>query len=138
MAKQKAEQLLEKTGSKLIEWTENAESFANEQVPLVIEEILTYNLVTSLLLCVVTLAVICFVLSFWYGVNKVDEEEWYADCDTKQEEGGKDIASAVLPMFLFLPSIAIFFHQMAEVLKIWLAPRLYILEYLKTFIETGG
>lgn len=132
---QSSEKLLdfiEKTG-------ETSVDFAKEQVPLVIQEVLSWGLYSNLLYGTVSLifATVCLVVM---SKSFPKLKEWSKDYEGRSY--GRTIIThdpwyllMIIPGGLFLLTFLIGISYYCVVLKIWCAPRLYLIETLQTLIR---
>lgn len=121
-----SEQLQERANEvllKMLEGLDRAGEFAVEQVPLVVQELLTWHLVVSLLWftisAVVMITSIVFIVSVWRG----------------RFEDRQD--AALICLFLSTIPLAAFFIMVHNIdwLQILVAPRLYLLEYAAGLVK---
>lgn len=125
---QKSEQLL----IQLIDKSTQAGDFIAEQAPLVIQELLTYNFVSSLVLFIVLLVI--SALS-WYGTYRFFKWGLKEHSMGKSNIYIKDLEIAAM-IALATPVIAtLFLIDCTSWLKIWLAPRVYLLEYAANLVK---
>lgn len=117
---QKAEQLL----GQLIEKATQAGDFVVEQTPLLIQELLTYNLYLSLVQFIGAL-ILMYVL---YRVHKFA----YLYFEDKDIGDHPEVMLVMLSWFLFAP-ICVWINL--TWLKILVAPRLYLLEYAASLVK---
>jgi len=106
--------IIEKTGE-----------FLGNEIPEIANQILLFNLVTSLFYCGVTFITACFctrycLCYFKKGIANASDTE--------------DILSA-FGVVAGVVSIAVFIDNLIPVLKIWLAPKLYLLEYASSLVK---
>lgn len=116
----KAEQVL----INMIDKAAEIGSAAVDEIPLVLQELLMYNFVVELtvfLLAVIALTA-TVLLNFKY-LKKVAEE----DVDAGE---AMFITSVLISLVMFLVAIS---HT--DWLKIWLAPRVYLLEYAASLVK---
>ena len=110
----------------LIDAAASTGDFLKEQIPDVIQQLLTYNLVYSL----VMLGVWAFLLTVGnYALYRLGK--WMVE--TRNEEG------LILPIFggIFNSAFGVFclFDNANTALKIWLAPKIYLLEYASNLVK---
>ncbi|AVH85320.1 hypothetical protein RsoM2USA_392 [Ralstonia phage RsoM2USA] len=132
--------LIEKTGSAI----ETGVNFLSEQIPDVLRQLLMYNLIVSVAWFTVGVAIVCFGLwiikSSFKATDKMHAE--YAKALSEWEEKSRDKFAGrmpereeefLLPMCVFAAIIIVVgmsvmaFHM--DWLKIWIAPKIYLLEY---------
>ena len=100
--------------------------WAKGEIPLLIQEKLTYGLASSLfaiVLCAVLFT--AAVYTFCWGWRKTNEEGYYGDMG---------VVMMVLSATFGIPVLICFIIEAQGVLKIWLAPRLYIVEWLSGLV----
>lgn len=134
---EKIQQHLDLILQKLIEASEVTVDFSKEQVPILIREILNYNIATSLMMTIVFLLV---VFSVPFSAKKVlQKKKEYVSGLSNEERGwndGEDYYYLLIAICTPLVIIAIYLSgSLFELLKVTLAPRLFLLEYLKTFLN---
>jgi len=110
-------------------WVQQAKDFASEQIPLVVEEILMYSLVSEVLLVLIALAVMGGYGLFvrWVIKNK--------KLDDDADEGVAIFCVIIFGVGGVAAAIALlcFISDMLDVIKIVFAPRVFVIEYLKNF-----
>jgi len=118
---------------------ESGAEFASEQAPILIQEILSWGLiyyVTSLLLWLTVPGVILFVA--WRMKTWLQREECYSyeDCHGSDD---KEIAWVVsrwlIPIATTLWTIGVVGTFFPSILKILVAPRLYLIEQVQYLIK---
>jgi hypothetical protein len=112
--------------AKALEYVEATESFIVEQAPMLVQEILAYNLAYSVFWCVFCVAVVSGVV--WGGM------QWFKAWKTH----GDDIDLLFIPWMITglvatAPLMGVFSHVL-RILKITFAPRLFLLEQLRYLI----
>lgn len=113
--------------SSLLEWAERATTtgvnFVVEQTPLYVTELLNYNFWVSVIIfgCFSFLFITCLVCLASHVIYKNKKKNW-------TDEDALLIAPLSFVIFLFIWGMA----ANAEWLKIWLAPRVYIIDYLRS------
>lgn len=116
----KAEQVL----INMIDKAAEIGSAAVDEIPLVVQELIMYNFVVELtvfLLTVITITTVVLLNVKYF--NRVKEESFDA-------AGGMVTMSFIICFVLFLVAIC---HM--DWLKIWLAPRVYLLEYAASLVK---
>ena len=124
MATEKVD-FLNKLTEKALKYLESAEAFAKDNIPSFIEEILLYKVYEEGLDCVWGLFVIMLgILGLYLFIRK--------DKDGKRlvnsEAGVMIISVGLAPLVL---GIIMFFDGLLDVIKIHIAPRMYLLEYFR-------
>jgi hypothetical protein len=105
---------------KLLQAAESGASFAAEQIPLVVQEKLAFDFWSSVMWA--TVSAISMVL-VWYGYYKLNVmAEW-----DEETTAPTTVAAA----FCTLPLLVVIFVNLSAIIKIQVAPRLYIVEWLK-------
>jgi len=115
-------ELMTMYGAELIEWVRNIEEFGSEQLPLLIDEILTFGLLRQLLILKSSIIVLAVMILAIIGLCiKVYYDEW----SDAMVGVGVIGAAMVFPIgFIVTSTLTI---KMIET-----APRLYILKQLST------
>lgn len=111
---------------KILAWAETTEAFVIEQAPLVVQELILYQrtwLLVYLLICwALAGCLIAWSRWLWKTIDRADDR---AD---------RVFGSGALGIFgglVFFVSTLIITEPL---LKVWLAPRLFVLEYLRELI----
>ena len=103
----------------------NAGDFVVEQTPLLIQEILTYNLIFHGSLVGVGVFIIFVAICFsLYFIRKID---WKDDNHV--------IPFVIFNAFVWFVSLCLVFKNIFVVVKIYFAPRIYLLEYVSDLIK---
>jgi len=109
------------------EWLTSAVEFGQEQMPLVLREILWWHGIKSaMLFCFFALIVVamgCYGKSFWTRLVKLSKEE------------GEPYILFCIPYAAVFVIFCFVMLDCTTWLQILIAPRLFLLEYLKTFIS---
>lgn len=127
---EKSAEIINKFGQKALEYVQKTEDFMLDQAPEVFEEIIYFNMVKHSLFSIISLVIIAIAIyvihKIWTG-GKIYEFGIVNDKD-------KGFVSIFITLIVLVPSSALFFVQVTSALKAWLAPRLYIIEYLKNIV----
>ena len=116
---------LDKLTEKLLEWLETTEAFAQEQVPVILQEILTWNFAASITTIVLFLAFMTGYLIFLIKAEKPLVEE---ECTPK---GVFTIIGGAVTAIGIIVVIA----ELYVVIQIYFAPRVYLIEYMKGLVD---
>jgi H+/Cl- antiporter ClcA len=120
---------LESKSMELLQWLEQAikstADFTAEQIPLFVQELLHYNFVMSLSYFIIGLggATIATILTYKFAKWMEKEEVW-----------GELGPIIMFPIALIVASILFSVHN-TDWIKIKLAPRVYLMEYVKDQIK---
>ncbi len=106
--------------------------FAQGQAPELIEQLLRYELISATVLAIMFLIIF---LSFSIiptvlierGIKKTKEAGRYCDGGAR----GFYILTAMISFFTFIAMIC----YIMDILKIWIAPKIYLIEYLSGLIK---
>lgn len=106
-----------------------AVTFSQAQIPDVVHQLLVWNSVSSILVQI-------FILSF-IGVYVLAVYKFYKITDSKRLSEGALVAGifSLATGALFAIGLAIASFSYFDWLKIWLAPKLYLLEYAASLIK---
>jgi len=122
--------------NELIELVRITKDYTAENTPIFISELLTYRVYYHAIIILSALC-ICLVISILLYkylnsiVNKLAQNPHFADrIDLESEKIGIYI---ILVFSILIPIITII-YGISQLLKIWIAPKLYLLEYLKGFL----
>lgn len=102
-------------GGEILLWVEG-------EIPLVVQEILVFNLAKHSLIATFFLAL---TMCLFFFARKMWKEDW---SDSSGDRAGKIIAGMVI--FFVVGSV-----HLITALQIWLAPRLYLLEYAAKLVN---
>lgn len=117
---------IKKTGTELVD-------ALYEQAPEVINQLLLWNAVESFIKFIASLLLLCIPFSLYklaaYAYKKLEVAEHH-------DQGPFWIVSVIVGGFGTVLSIASFLsHVSLAWLKIWIAPKVYLLEYLAAFVK---
>lgn len=104
---------------------QNTKSFVAEQAPDVIRQLLNYELVSSIIVFVGSLGLILTAFFIYNHYRKLVKKE-----NSRRARGLADIYLAILVIVLIfgcVPALCSF----SNIIKITVAPKVYVLEYLK-------
>lgn len=106
-----------------------AVTFSQAQIPDVVHQLLVWNSVSSILMQIFILS---FISVYVFAVYK-----FYKITESKNLDDGPLIAGifSLAVGALFATGLAIAFFSYFDWLKIWLAPKLYLLEYAASLIK---
>jgi hypothetical protein len=129
---------------KILEWIETGEALVSDQLPVIIHQIIAYGWAVNIVTLVVSVAIMLVCINP-FRVYRINNLKYLK----KREEGkgngfhynwfwdGNDVTvPGVLSMIIggiigFCISCRLMFGVIPTILKLWLAPNLYIIEYLK-------
>lgn len=104
---------------------DTAVDFLSGQIPIVVHEVLVWNLVYNLVLFVVAMTILVVVPLLWWKKR----ESMMEYCD---DGFNFTLLSAVI---FAVPAMIVFACMNLEWLKIWLAPRLWLVEYAANLVK---
>ena len=122
---------------KLLQATEAAVDFSKEEIPVLIREIISYNIYSNILdICfsifIVILPILLAIKWLFIWFEKFIKERF----KNLDDEGSARIAAAalmIIPILIIAGSCSSILSNCSELLKLYFAPRLFLLEYLKSF-----
>lgn len=118
-----SEEILRKT----LEWLKEAESFAVDQVPLLVEEVLWFETVTHGLGTLLFLFLVPSLFFFGYKMFSWGREASYST------EGRYYIGGSVSYLLAGFSAFGLF-HNTYTFIKIQVAPRLFLIEYFSDMV----
>lgn len=138
----KANKILVELLQKASDGIDSAVAFSQAQIPDVVHQLLVWNFVSSMLAMVIGLVLfcgmplICRSILVRYGKAKVKDETWVIDQSFDYTKSMSFPAFMVLFFCagIFIISCLVVINSM-DWLKIWLAPKLYLLEYAASLIK---
>lgn len=106
--------------------------FGSEQLPEVLKQLLIWNFTYSLLLWVISLSILIGYL-WWMSVKW----KWWMHNKATTSMSTDNLYSIITFIWSILafPSLIMFFSNL-DWLKIWVAPKLYLLEYAASLIKS--
>ncbi|MCI1898561.1 MAG: hypothetical protein LKI85_09305 [Enterobacter sp.] len=139
---ERANKILVQLLQKASDGIDSAVAFSQAQIPDVVHQLLVWNFVSSALAMMVGLVISCGMplvarsILIRYGKAKVKDETWVI------EQSFDYTKSMSFPAFMvlffctgaFIISVLVVINSM-DWLKIWLAPKLYLLEYAASLIK---
>lgn len=123
--------IIEEFVNKGLKYLESAEAFAQQNIPAYIEEILTYKLYEEFLHVLWSLPFffIFGVILYILFIRKDDEGKTFYNRDLYISD---DFMSGLLMgMFTFLVGILVLLSQSLDIIQIYTAPRMYLVEYFQ-------
>jgi hypothetical protein len=126
--------------AELVKWiqgltkaVESGAQLAQEQIPLVLWEVVAYGRAVHTLLALIALGLIAYVLRCIYVLPKLSVvADGYND-DAKKASAQIIIRIVTGILSAFIGCI-VFFENIQPAFKAWFAPRLYIIDWLRSFI----
>lgn len=138
--KEEANKILLELLKKATEGIDAAISFSQAQIPDVVRQLLLWNLVDSLIITVIAIAsiplVVWLIKRQWARVPNVLDSGRYIPTLVWDKRG--EINPAVLIVFVFGAFWAVWVIRVLSNLtwlKIWLAPKLYLIEYAASLMK---
>lgn len=110
----------------LLEWLQKIEKFTAEQTPLLIQEILDYNFYMAAMLvgffaAFTIVAAVCTIVTAKSFHKSYNNDDW--------------VAVTFIGLIVTGTSLIPLLYNVNAVLKIWLAPRLYMIEYVSSLLK---
>ncbi len=129
------EEVLNTFANKMLTAVEGIEAFGKEQIPDYIEQVLMYNFWESTIIATVLASLILvFLVVFILGILKSNKTGWGVECPSPS--AFTVIGSGFILIFLIPIGLADGIVPNAkEALKIHLAPKVYIVDYLRKEIK---
>lgn len=114
-------------------WVESTTDFMSTQVPLVVDEIITWGLAKYIFATVICLPFLILLIHTLKTRSKVD---WEDSSGYGQPTGSQ--VFWVIKAVLGLAGSIIFCVHVYHALFVWFAPRLYVLEVLSDLVKSKG
>ena len=117
-------EIMNQVSEKLINYVENAEDFLTDQTPKYIEQLLTFKAMkdkTLLVVWIIINVILVFVTVFCFLYGFVKDE-------------GFALVIGCLTILLMIMTVSITLEYYFNLKQIEIAPKVYILEYLKSLI----
>lgn len=137
--KDKATEVLLGLIQKASDGVDSAVAFSQAQIPDVISQLLLWNAVASGILCIlgIALVVIPLITLYWLTRQLSNKAGWAHD---KRYETTSNLWDGLFCSNLFIGGITIIAGVVIAAknfdwLKIWLAPKLYLLEYAASLLK---
>ena len=116
--------------TRIVNGMEKGADFLSSQLPAVVEQLLTWKLYESIIGCVMGLLLVAFCLKtpFWaYKKYKKSDEGWDEFC--------VELASVFGGSALFVMFVGGLYMINLKWLQIWIAPKIYLIEYAAELIK---
>lgn len=126
---EQANEILAKLMQRALDGVDSAVEFSQQQIPDIVQQLLTWKAIESGISMLVFVAIIIGMLIGWRKVIKFVKNY---DTDDSEEIGAIYGLSVLASVIIILIS-SCFFDLVW--LKIWLAPKLYLLEYGASLIK---
>lgn len=123
--KEQAQEFLQKA----IDAATSTGDFIVGQIPDVVQQILTWNLVQAIIICVITAIVFFFLFQYGKRVNAKGRGE---------HDDDKRIAGMVVMIASSFISFFVFTCNMMKAVQIYVAPKLWLLEYAVGLLKRGA
>lgn len=113
------------TVEKLLQYATDIEAFAKKEVPLYIQELLNYKFWSEMFDIIFWGAplLILSIIFFIWGAKQAKESGVSSDAWT---------GNITLGVIFFIVAVIVVYFNAGEIVKIKLAPRVYVLEYLRS------
>lgn len=107
---------------------DSAVSFSQAQIPDVIHQLLVWNFALSMIFTILGVSLFCVAQYVSWGIFKKLRKEWAGDEFFDHPEG---MIIGMVYMITYAPLAWI----SLDWLKIWLAPKLYLIEYAASLVK---
>lgn len=125
MDKAAATENLDKFVGQMMALLQDAKTFAEREIPIFMKEILTYGMYKNVFMAFVLAVIsgICLKV-MWSSIKKL-------------KDTGDDVhfALSMLTGIILVLSILIFVFRVDDILQIYFAPRLYLIEFMKGLVS---
>ncbi len=103
------------------------------QIPDVLHQLLEYNLIMAIIGAIVGLLIVMagFVI-IWAIYRKFTSSQYRMDAD---DWGGFTLVSLIPFGLLVAPGLAMFFCNLSNMIEIWVAPKIYCIQYAASLIQ---
>lgn len=126
-----AENALSELMTKSIEAAERGSEFLGDQIPLVIEELLKWKMAESLSYNAISIACFVIIILMSRFVYKV-QAPWIG---RGKFSDSRELSYIITGIAYIFPITCMFMFSNIEFLKIWLAPRVYLIEYSASLVK---
>ena len=126
--------MTEQLTSKLIEWVETLSLYASEELPVFVQEVVSYGIIKnamSAFFSAVAISVLCYLFYHFYGawcaaeaLKPNDERFWRNPYDGLPFLG-------VFPAFALCGLSAYFVDCLGSMIKALLAPKLFVIDFIR-------
>ena len=128
------DEILNTFANKMLTAVEGIEAFGKEQIPDYIEQVLTYNFWEGIFFIVVPVLIFLFFIKKSKKLNYKDAE--YDCCGTpNNKESASIVATWIFVAITGIWSLVALLSLSSDVLKIKVAPKVYIVDYLRDSIK---
>ena len=110
---------------KLLEWLEVIEDLAAEQIPGILQEILSWGLIQNLVGVIISIGIVVASVKSLRHISRV-----WDDLSSDGAEAGHIIWAVLAVIFGIIFSIT-FIVDFFDVLQVYFAPRVYLIKYLR-------
>jgi hypothetical protein len=132
----------------LLNWAKGMAEVANEQVPILIEEIINFYTVQycayllGSLICLIIVYMVynkplreAIKITNFRNIEDEKEREIYCEKLRNDEEVSYYVFSVITIVVAGFTSIVLFANSFIDLIKITIAPRLWIIEYLSSLVQ---
>ncbi|HHX3893253.1 hypothetical protein ACV8SS_09920 [Citrobacter freundii] len=139
---EQANKILVELLQKAVHGIDAAVSFSQAQIPDIVHQLLVWNFVQSMIATLIGIALICASpliarsILIRYGNAKVKDETWVIEQSFDYTKS-MSLPAVIVLVFcagVFIISVLVVINNM-DWLKIWLTPKLYLLEYAASLIK---
>ena len=117
------EELLKQFTEKLLHYANSAEMFANKNIPLYIEELLKFKMYENL----ASFVLLAITAVFLFGLAAYTTKRFMST--NNLDDGGVALIGTMVLCALTISSFS--YTDLMTVVKIQMAPRVYVIDYLK-------
>jgi hypothetical protein len=126
---------LEKTGNVI----DKSVDMVMEQAPILVKEVLQWYFAYNLIQLIMGLVIMLSVFGYWYSQIKLGVAQsklQHKDRSIYFTSEGHELGRYALNVFMIIPFFVSMFMINLEWLKIWIAPRLWLIEYTSQLIKS--
>ena len=104
--------------------------FVIEQMPLIVQELLLYKRISYTMGFITPLLIIILVVFIW---------KKYILTNKKVMRKGEDFNGLIfLTAIMVIPSIMVMFINFLNMIRVWVAPRVFLIEYVSGLIKSSN
>lgn len=130
---QEVEPVMHQWATELLEWAKAGKEFMAEQAPLLAQEIVRWGFASAVLSMLLGIAI--FAAGWMARRYILARQPGSGARDVWTDVAFANFAAVILPIVGSIVGGCIFFRAVHDGAQIWMAPRMYLIHYLSTWVR---
>lgn len=128
-----AKPIIDQWSAELLAWAKSGSGFVTEQIPLLVKEIIRWGLAEKAIYCSIGIILLSLGIILFRYLHT--HRSWLRQALNSYNEDVPAMSLCILTLAANLVGALIFFINLHDFIKILVAPRLYLIEYLSQLVK---